>query len=379
MAYRVDILNASRSYLATLKNLAPLDQQGYFLRYTERLNDWGVARFRVGTEDPIFASEGYILEPFTNHVRILDDGVTVWQGVIVRCPSRNKRYVEVEARSYLYLLSRTLVNHDPADGAGAENYRTFRSGTMAANISTLVTEAKARMGAPLTGLTTGTITNPSFPSDYKDTRGQTLTGDWTFSDYFQMKVDYRDLLYVLRQFGLYSNSDYEIDLDFALNFETHIGRRSTDIVFTYGEFGNIDDFNAPLDGDSMANFLQGIASDNQGLILHAELSDLASINANGRIEGVAPYADVKNNNLLLSRLRQELTQVKTSDPELNFFANEKTHLPGEYGVGDVVRVTIDKGAINSNSLRRIVGRDIDVHTSGTRRTRIITNKPREDV
>jgi hypothetical protein len=376
MSYQVDILDRSLNYKATVRNLVKLNPEGYFLHYTNRLSDIGTCRFRIGKDDPILASEGDILKPLKYHVRIKRFGVVVWQGVIVKRPARNKRFIEVEARTYAYLLSRVLINHDAADGNGGENYRTFKSGTMAATLQTLVTEAKSRMGAPITSLSVGTIDNPNFPADYKDNNGTALSGSWTFSDTFQIKVDYRDLLYVIRLFAVYADCDWEVDKDFVLNFRTSIGNTKSNMVFTYGEFGNIEDYDAPEDGDAMANFLQGVAADNQSLIIHAEQSDEASIAEFGRIEAVAAYGDVKNKNLLMSRLRQELVQVKTPDPELHFTTNDRAYPLGQYGIGDTVTVKISDGAVSVDTTRRIVGLDVDVHLTGKEKIRAITNKPR---
>jgi hypothetical protein len=376
--YKVDILDSSLNYKATVRNLVKLNDAGFFLSYTNRLSDWGTAKFRIGTDDPLLASEGDILQPFRYHVRIKRSGVVVWQGVIVKNPTRNKRYVEVVAYTYLYLLSRTLIKHDAADGQGAENFRTFNGATMASYINTLITEAKATMGAPLTSLTAGTIDNPTFPADFKDSAGTTLSGTWTFSPTFPLKVDYRDFLYVLTLFATYANCDFEITAGFALNFQSYIGNKQPQMTFTYGVYGNIEDYNAPLDGDAMANYLQGVAADNQSLIIHAEQSDNASIVQSGRIDGVAGFGDVKSVSLLNQRLRQQLNQVKTADPELHFYANDRAYPLGQYGVGDTVHVKIRDGVVNVDTDRRIVGIDVEVHLSGKERIRIITNKPRAD-
>lgn len=377
MAYQVDILDSSLNYKATVRNLVKLNDS-FFLSYTSRLSDWGKARFRVGKDDPLLASEGDILQPFRYHVRIKRYGVTVWQGVIVKNPTRNKRFIEVEAYTYLYLLSRTLIKHDAADGQGAENFRTFNSATMASYISTLVTEAKATMGAPLGSLTVGTVTNPTFPADFKDSNGTALTGTWTFSSTFPLKVDYRDFLYVLQLFATYSNSDFEITTGFALNFQSYIGNKQPHLVFTYGEFGNIEDYDAPLDGDAMANYLQGVSADNTNLIIHAEQSDNASIVQSGRIDGVAAFGDVKTTALLNQRLRQQLNQVKTPDPELTFYLNDRAYPLGQWGIGDTVSVKISDGAVSVDTIRRIVGYDVEVHLTGKERIHVFTNKPRED-
>lgn len=375
--YEVQILNSSRSYLATVRSLAKLNPEGYVLSFTQRLSNWGSCRFRVATHDPLLSTEGNILQPFTNHVRIKRFGVTVWQGVIVKNPQRNNRFIEVLAYSYLYLLSRTLITHDAPDGQGSENYRTFKSGTIGVNLTDLITQAKTRMGAPLSSLTTGTIENPTFPAEYKDSTGASLTGTWTFSQNFQLKFDYRDLFYVIQAFGVYGDADFEVTNDMVFNFKDHIGSRDTRLVFTYGLFGNIEDYDAPQDGDQLVNFIQGVAADTSDHIIHAEASDEASINSKGRIEAVAAYQDVKNTNLLGTRIKQELALVKTGDPELNFLANARAYPLGQYQIGDVINVKISNGPIQVDTLRRIVGINIDWHGTGKERVRILTNKPRD--
>lgn len=378
MSYQVDILDRSLNYKATIRNLPVLDNQKHFLDYGHVLSGIGKCKFRIGTKDPLLASEGNILTPFKYHVRVKRFGVTVWQGVIVKNPRRNRRFIEVEARSYLYLLDRINIRHDPADGSGGENYRTFKSGTLAAAITALLSEAKADMGAPLSSLTIGTIDNPNFPADFKDATGAALTGPWTFSNNFQIKFDYRSVFYVIQMLATYGNFDFEVTDDMVFNFKSYIGNKQPQLVFTYGEFGNLEDYDAPLDGDQMANFLQGIAANTDNTILHADQSDQASINEYGRIMGTAAYGDVKNINLLNSRLRQELAQVKTPDPELHLVPNDRAYPLGQYKIGDTVSAKITDGIISVDSARRLVGDDIKVGLTGKEDIRLVTNKPRDD-
>jgi hypothetical protein len=381
VSYQVDILYRDLTYRATIRNLVSLDGQKHFLEYGQSLSGIGKCKFRIGTKDPILSSEGNILQPFKYHVRIKRFGVTIWQGVIVRVPRRNHNFIEVEARTYLYLLDRINIRHDAPDGNGGENYRTFKSGTLADAITTLINEAKADMGAPLSSMTIGTIDNPSFPADFKDSAGSTLSGPWTFSNTFQLKFDYRSTFYVIQMLATYGNFDFEATSGMVFNFKNYIGNKQPQLVFSYlrdhPERNNLEDYDAPLDGNQMANFLQGIAADNQNIIIHAEQSDQASINDNGKIMGVAAYGDVKNINLLNARLKQELTQVKTPDPELHLVPNDRGYPLGQYGIGDTVSAKISDGIISVDSLRRVVDIDIKVHVSGNEDIRLITNKPRD--
>lgn len=381
-SYQVDILYRDLTYKATIRNLAPLDGGKHFLEYDHELSAVGKCRFRIGTKDPILTSEGNILTPFKYHVRVKRFGTVVWQGVIVKNPSRNHNYIEVEARTYLYLLDRINIRHDNPDGNGGENYLTLKTGTMASTIQTMLTNAKADMGAPLTSLSIGTINNPNFPADFKDITGAALSGVWTFSNNFQLKFDYRSVLYCIQMLAVYGNFDFEVTDDMVFNFKSYIGNKQPQLVFKYHrdrpEANSIKDYDAPLDGEQMANFLQGVAADNNNLILHGDQSDTASIAEYGKIEGVAAYGDVKNINLLNTRLRQELVQVKTPDPEIHVQPNDRAYPLGQYGLGDTVTIDIQDGIISSYSQRRIVGLKVKVHLTGAEDITLVTNKPRDD-
>jgi hypothetical protein len=375
--YQVDILDSSLNFKATVRTLVALDNVGTILEYTRKLSDFGQCRFRVGTQDPLFTSEGDLFTPFAHHVRIRRGGVTVWQGVIVKNPQRNIHYVEVVAYTYLYLLSRTLIRHDAASSQGAENYLTLKSGTLASQVQTLITNAAADGATTLSTMTNGTVNNPTFPADFKDSAGTALSGSWTFSDTFQLKFDYRDVLYCLQTLGVYANYDFELTDGLVFNFKSFIGNKQPNLVFYYGTHGNIEDFNAVYDGNKMANFLQGVAADNDFNILHAEQSSSSSIATYGKLAAVAAYADVKNVNLLLSRLRQELDQVSTPNPEIHLVLNEHAYPLGQYGIGDTVTVRISHGLISIDAVRRIVGIDVKVNETGKDSIRLITNLPRD--
>lgn len=374
--YSVEILDSSRNFKALVRNLVPLDNTGNFLKYDKKLSTWGTCKFRIATKDPLFTSEGDILRPYQNHVRVKRHGVTVWQGVIVDNPRRNKNFIEVEARTYLYLLSRVLIRHDNASGNDA-NYKTLKSGTLATNISTLITQAKADMGLPLTSMTVGTVENPNYPAGYVNDAGTALTGAWNFTDQFQLKFSFNDVLYVLSTFGMYTNSDFELTDDLVFNYKKYIGNKQPNLKFFYGTFGQIENYEVPRDGDHMATYIVGIAADNQSNILKIEKQS-ESVNTYGKIMAVAPYSDVKNKNLLNTRVLEELRMVDHPDEEINITLNDRAYPLGQYGLGDVVTVEINDHIISVSQQRRIVGIFVTVHNTGKETIKLGTNKPRED-
>lgn len=374
--YQVDILYRDLTYRATVRNLVPLDQDRHYLQFSHILSGIGIAKFRIALKDPLLTSEGDILSPFKYHVRIRRHGVVVWQGVIVRNPRRNHKFIEVEARTYLYLLDRVLIRHDTAVGSDP-NYRALKSGTLGGAVSTLVSEAQTDMAPALSNLTLGTVDNPDYPADFVDAQNITLSGAWTFTDNFQVKFDYRSTLYCLQILASYGDFDFELTDDLVFNFKSYIGNKQPQLVFKFGEFGNVQDYDAPRDGDQMANFIQGIAADVNFTVLKAEQQDEASIQANGKISDVAAYSDVKNINLLKARLRQDLFQVKDGDPELHLTPKTDAFPLGQYKLGDTITVVIDDGIIAVNTPRRIVSIEVKVHITGYEEINLITNKPRD--
>ena len=350
---------------------------------TQRLSNWGQLKFRVATKDPIFDAAGDCLEPYKYHCRLKRSGTVIWQGVIVKNPERNRRYIEVVAFSYSFLLSKILIRHDTsvASGDGLDNYRTFNSGTMATAIQQLLTDAIADCGSgnPIASITTGTIENPNFPANYTMASGAALTGTWTFSSDMTLQYDYRDVFYVINSMAMYPAYDFEITKDLVFNFKQFIGNRQPTLSFTYGEFGNVLDYNIPRNGERMANSLVGVAADFGNQILHVENTDNASVNIYGKIQGVAAYIDVKNTNALKSRLTEELRLISTPDSELQITLNDRAYPFGQYGLGDIVNVNIQDNVVSFNQQRRIVGINMSIANNGSENIVLMTNIPKEGI
>jgi hypothetical protein len=317
-------------------------------------------------------------------VRVLRFGVEVWRGVIINNPQRNNRFVECVAYSYLFLLNKILIRHDPSvtPGDGLDNYRTFKSGTMAAAITTIINDAKADVGSnnPLSGLTIGTISNPNYPANYTDANGNAMTGEWNFNSNLVLQYDYRSAFYVISSMAQYVGYDFEITNDMVFNFKNFVGKRVTSKTFTYGAGGNLLDYNLPRYGERMANDLVGVAADFGNQILHVEQSDTASMNTYGKVQDVAAYIDVKNVNALKSRLSEELRLISTPESEVHLELNDRAPSLGEYGVGDIITIDINDGVVSyRNQQRRIVGININVANNGSERVTLITNKPKDGI
>lgn len=385
----VEILDSSLNRLAVVKNLYPINKDGMVLRYSKELSDYGTCLFRISKNDPLFTNYGDIVVPHQYHIRVKRGATTVWQGAIIDNPSRNKYYVEVKAAEYLYYLDKVLIKRTSAVAYGGTapssdiglHYRIFSSGTMASAVSTIITEAAAAFGSShiLSSLTSGTIDSPSYPANFSTSAGAALTGTFTFSSDVVLQFDYHSVLYVLKQFGIYANCDFEINSSLNFNFETFLGNKSQATTFLYSTTGNIVDYDLPRLGGRVVNDLVGIGTTPDGVILHAEKTDEASKNTYGLLQGAAAFTDVKDQNALTARLAAQLRLVKspTVSP-VNLVLNEKSMPIGVFGVGDIVTVKVVDGAINYSAPRRIIGYTVNLHNTGRELTTVQTNAPRDE-
>lgn len=379
---QIEILNKSGDLVAIVKAPYPLNEQGMILTYSSELSDYGMCRFRISTEDVMFTQFGDVIEPLKYQVRIRRGQKVVWQGVIVDNTERNKRYVEIKAYEYLWLLSKVLIRRDEKanPGDGKNHLRIFDSNTMKTTVTNVFNQAIADLGSSvLSSATIGTVDTINFPAGYS------LTGEWTWSSSFALEFDYHDALYVLKAFGIYGDADFELTNDLQFNFKNKIGTQLFKTSFEYGTYGNVVDYNLPRYGDRMANNLHGIAviTDDLGFpseILHVNKTNPESIAAYGKLETAIAFRDVKNKDTLKKRIVEELRlTAKPDTAPLNLVLNENGIPFGQYGVGDIVKVKIKHHAINFDDWRRIVGVSVSLHNTGRELTVVQTNKPTDGV
>lgn len=378
--YKVYILDINLQRVTQVKNLVTFDDRGNVLRYSKLLSGYGFCNFRIGKNDPIWQQFGDIIKPWQYGVQVVRGNVVVWQGLIVNNPHMQRNYYDVMARGYLVRYNKLQINHDPetAPGDGLDNYRTFRTGTMAAAITAVFNESKAKVGSAdiLQSITLGTIENPTFPSYFVKADGSPMVGDWTFSDDITLQYDYKSVFYFFQSMGVYSSFDFEITDQLAFNFRKRIGDRRPDLTFYYGRNGNILDYDAPRNGDRTTNDLMGIASDIEGNVLHINQRDETSIGKIGLLQDVEAFLDVKEKNALRVRLAEEARFVSTPDSVVNIVLNEKAYPLGLWNLGDTATIRIKDGILDINEERRITGYVVTVHNTGREMTTIETNEDR---
>ena len=229
----------------------------------------------------------------------------------------------------------------------------------------------------MTTLAAGTITNPNFPLGFTDSTGKALTGGWTFSSDVILQFDYHSVLHALKSFGIYTQADFRLNNDLTFDFEPFIGNKQPQLKFQYGTRGNVVNYNAPRIGSKMVNDYYGIAYAPDGTLLHTQKTDEPSKAEYGLMQGALAFTDVKDQNSLGARLNEDLFLVK--DPQnspLSFVLDENAYPLGQWDVGDIVTAKIVDGAINLETLQRVVGYTVNLNGTGKELTTVQLNVPR---
>lgn len=386
--YQIEILDINLNKLGEVLTPYPLDKSGNVLQYSKELSDYGQCRFRISAFDDILTQLGDVIQPHKYHIRIRRNTAIVWQGAIIENSKRTKDYIEIIAAEYIFYLDKILISRssvDPSLNSANDVFRIFNSGTMATAVTAIMNETITKLknstngNAILANMTLGTIENPNYPPNMTDSSGILLTGAWNFSSTLQLTYDFVSVYKVLKSFGIYSYADFSIDNNLVFNFNKFSGNdKHYDVNFTFTKRNsNIIDYNLPRLGQRMVNDLFGIATDNNGKILHKEQTDQTSMTTYGLMQGVAAYADVKDAGFLNARIAAELPFVGTPDEtNVSLVLNETASYPlGLWGIGDLVTVKVVNNSVNFNDIRRVVGATVMLHNTGREITTVQTNKP----
>lgn len=391
---QVEILDSSLEMVAIVKTYYPLDAQGTILRYSKELSDFGTATFRVSSYDTMFTSVGDVAMPLSYHVRIRRNQQVVWQGAIVENPKRTKDFIEIVAVEYIWFLNKILIARtslNPATAKADGIYRIFEGGSLMSDaVTTIIEETIGRWADTnhvLANMTIGEVDNPNYPPNM--TNGATppvaLTGPWAFGDGITaplLTFDFHSIMYVLKTFANYTYADFNLtvaeDNSLQFNFYKFLGNdRHYDVNFNYGRHGNVVDFNITRLGQRMVNDLWGLAVDSTGTFLNYDQTDEDSIRANGLLEQVSAYSDIKDQATLNARTAAELPLISTPESSANtFVVSEKAFPVGVWDVGDIINTKVDHVAIQFEEVARIVGYTVSLNSTGRELTTVQTNKPR---
>lgn len=356
--YQLVVCNQQGAILADIsKDLAPLTEDKRILQYDDYLSSFGTLKFRVQTKSPVAAKNLFV--PYQNHVKLYRFNKLVWAGIITDNPSRNKLYIEVVARTYVWLFTKI-----PVKTPSTTEERVFKTGTMKDAVTAIFNEGKAISDSPISTYTLGTIDNTKYPWDGKD---------WTFTDVYKMSFFYNDLFTVLSCFADVTNADFEVTPDKTFNFREKIGTDRKDIVLKYGKGGNVEDYDSPLDGNNYINDSVIMSRNVKGdAVIKSEQSDSASFSVNGRLWGTTSLDEEIAQEMLDSKAKM-IFKANGIDSQLSLVLNENALPLGSYQLGDRVTAIIEDGPIRVNQTRRVIGWKVFVTDTMKETATIITN------
>ncbi|MCK9463786.1 MAG: phage tail protein [Proteobacteria bacterium] len=285
----------------------------------------------------------------------------MWAGVIVNNPHRNHEFIEVEAYTYEYLLSKIQVKHSTA-----KDSRIFDSGTMATAITTIINEGKAVTSSPIASFTLGTITNPNYPW---------VSGTaWTFTSTYSMEFPYCNALQIISSFADITNADFTVSDSKVFTFKPTIGRDRTDISLRYGRGGNVSDYDAPLDGGNLSNDLIVFSLDKAGTnLISSSAMDTSTFGTYGRLWRSIPINDQLEQYQLNAKVGNLFKLDKSPDTQISLVLNERAMPIGTYDLGDTISIAISDGPIAVNKTARVIGWRCFVTNTGVESVSILTN------
>jgi hypothetical protein len=360
--YKLFILNSLGAKIAHVKNLVPI-KGTTCLEFEDYLSNYGSLKFRIQTKDPLLATTN-IVEPHKYLIRLERDNATVFEGPIVNNPKRNHQFIEVEAKTYAWYLTKVQVNHT----ATTPDFRQFNAGTMATAVDTLFDEGVALANSPIHDFTVGTITNPDYPWA-KETA-------WTFTTNLFMEFQHQDLFSVISSMANASNADFTVSDDKVFDFKPSIGTTRNDVTITFGRGGNCDDYDSPLDGEGMFNEIVCASFNSTGgsIIRSNVMSDTSLYTDYHRLWAGFMFDESLSPDTLNERAKRLLLLNKIANAQVDLVLNEKAMPMGTYNLGDYIRVNINDGPISFNKERRIIGWKVSVMSNGVERTTLVTSE-----
>jgi len=353
--HTVEILDTSGNVVAIIKNLVPFDKSNNVLEYDDFLSNYGECRFRVKTADPVLSSN--FLEPYKYHIRIKKDRTVMWYGVIVNNTRRTHDFIEVEGRTLIFYFTKCEVK--PSDLTTMT--RVFKSGTMGTAIDTLFDEAVARGKSPISNFTVGTIQNP-----YK----LNTTTAYTFTNTDFLELPFVSLMDVLTLCADITNSDFQVTTSKVFNFKRMIGSFK-DVSFKWGQYGNIRDYDLPVNGSDAFNVLDGLAVSTTGKLVRSHKVDTDSLNDRKRLWSVKVFDNANTQKIVDSLTTEELRVKGDGTVFKTYSVNEDGY---RLSLGDEFIVDIQDGIISERERRRLIGRSVKVNDTGFEDIMLITNR-----
>lgn len=361
--YKLYIYNTSGHKVAYIKNLVPLDGTKV-LEFSDYLSSYGNLKFRVQTKDPVLTTN--ILEPYKYEVKLYRNQKLVWAGPIVNNTKRNHQFIEVECKTYAWLMTKVQVVNATTEDNGY-SYSDYKTGTMATAVTDAFNSGKGFSSSPIASFTIGEITNPNYPWEPATA--------WTFTDTIKMRFEYPSLFGFISSLANVSNADFTVSAEKVFNFKPVIGDSRHDVALVFGRGGNIADYDSPLGGETMANDIIVSSYNESGAkIINKSQQDSALFADYYRLWESQLYNEQISEQVLNERAKRSLAISKIPNAQIDLILNENALPFGTYNLGDYVLVNINDGVIDYDKERRIIGWKVAVYSNGVERATLVTSE-----
>jgi hypothetical protein len=322
-------------------------EQGKNRVWTRFLSDWGEASFWLKFDNPKIS----LITVRSTRLKITRNGTTVWYGEIdYRQPSQDG--ITYTASSLEELLRYYLVSPDNEASGSARKFTDKAPGTQITQV--LFGEATGKTGSKLSGVTTGTIENPTgatsavtFTFDYQDTytaiqtMAQIGSCDW-------------EIVPQTRTFNFYRRKGTDIS-----NFELYLDDKQP---------SNLMNFVGREDGRAIANKVYGFAAGVGVNYLKEVQTDSSSTGTYGLLEQAMYFKDVDTSGALSGKVADYLKTSKDLSKDFSGKLSTDVEPLVDWYLGDNINVNINWGSVSYAERRRVIGLKVSIADNGAEST-----------
>lgn len=150
------------------------------------------------------------------------------------------------------------------------------------------------------------------------------------------------------------------------------GKRRYNIILSYGTSGNVRDYNqltsdAQLVNELIAVGIQDFSNEvmKETLPTTVTVVDGPSQQAHGLYQRAIPFESTTDESPLTSQAQEHLRIYKDGNTETGLvLGGPNIPSPGDYNLGDKIKVKVSDGIVDVDKWMRIVGNEIQIHDSG---------------
>lgn len=326
-------------------------------------NDVGRCRFFIPHND-VKLTTSSVSDSAFSEIRVYRDGTLVWQG-LTSIIQDTIDGTWVYGETFMAALKWYSTRYDQAYAATA--------------IGTIITNEYDNIETRSNNFLTAKITQGTIQSPYQTSTTSNLTLDRTLyhNNFFQFL---REMVIVARgemtsswsQNSVFNISFHESTPTFT--FTRDVGADKSDVIFELDS--EILEFNIPRDLRPIENSIKAFAIAEGPTVLTKTSTDSTS-QTNFYLREAYPYFDsVSNQTDLDQRTDDLLKELKDPKREMKIkFATGLAPFDG-YVMGDNVKLRINRGRVNIDEFRRVIGMEVIIEDSGVEKTTPILQKER---